>query len=558
MSRYDDREGFGDYPTGRRRIGRRGPGDDTDGWGGRGSASRSRSPQPARASRSARSARPARPARPGPRRRRTLLGTHRVLGLAAIFTTIAVVGMSLTAYGLLRNVYDGIHHETVTAQMLGPRPPKLNGSTNILLIGSDSRAGTNGKYGSTTAIGGSRSDTTMLLHISPDHAHAYVISFPRDSMVPVLNCNPDQEGHPGQTAAPGQLEPLNATFSYGGAPCLWKTLERTTHIFIDHFVEVGFSSFQKIVNDVGGISVCLPFPIRNWRAHLYMKAGRHIVHGAQALAFVRLRENIGDGSDLQRIQRQQVFLASAMQKIKQTNLLGDYKVITDAADAVLTDLSLTDMLGIANSMKGLSTSSLRFLTVPTGAYALDPNKVTWVQPQADNLFSAIAHDNHISKAEKAAKAAQKKSKAKPAPTVAPSQVQLEVLNGSGQYGVAGTTATGLSSLGFNVIGTGDAANFGYTSSVIEYSTASQLPQVNTLKKQVPGVQVQQATGLQPGTIALILGSKFTSLASGKAKQHGPSVATASQGLQGISGSQNICKDSSAFTGPLSPVPTPAG
>jgi LCP family protein required for cell wall assembly len=547
MSRYDDREGIGDYPSaGEGRAGsrgRRGRDEDTGGWGGQGPARRSRSPQPAR---------------PAPRRRSTLLGTHRVLGLAAIFTTIAVVGMSLTAYGLLRNVYDGIHHETVTAQMLGPRPPKLNGSTNILLIGSDSRAGTHGQYGSSAAIGGSRSDTTMLLHISPDHAHAYVISFPRDSMVPVYNCKPDQEGHPGQTVAPGALEPLNATFSFGGAPCLWKTLERTTHIFIDHFVEVGFSSFQKIVNDVGGISVCLPFPIRNWRAHLYMKAGIHKVSGAQALAFVRLRENIGDGSDLQRIQRQQLFLASAMQKIKQANLLGDYKVITDAAHAVLTDLSLTSMLGIANSMKGMGTSSLRFLTVPTGAYPADVNKVIWTQPQADNLFSAIAHDNHIYKAGKAAKAAQRKSKAKPAPTVAPAQVQLEVLNGSGQQGVAGTTATGLSNLGFNVIGTGDAANFSYASPVIEYSTASQIPEVNTLKKQVPGVQVQQATGLQPGTIALILGSKFTSLVGGTAKQHGPSVATASQGLQGISGNQNICRDSSAFTGPLSPVPAPTG
>ena len=545
MSRYDDREGIGDYPpSGRRHMGsqgRRGSGEDADSWGVRGSARRSRSPQPSR---------------PAPRRRRsTLLGTHRILGLAAIFTTVVVVGTSLTAYALLRNVYDGIHHETVTAQMLGPRPPKLNGSTNILLIGSDSRAGTHG-YGSSSVIQGSRSDTTMLLHISPDHAHAYVVSFPRDSMVPIYNCLPDREGHPGQTAAPGQLERLNATFSYGGAPCLWKTLERTTHIYIDHFVEVGFSSFKSIVNDIGGVSVCLPFPIRNWRAHLYMKAGLHVVHGAQALAFVRLRENIGDGSDTQRIQRQQLFLASAMQKIKQTNLLGDYKVITDVAHALTTDLTGTQMLGIANSMKGLSTSSLRFVTVPWVPYPGDPlAEVQWEDPQASGLFSAISHDNHIYKAVKAAKAAQKKAnKAKPVPTVAPSQVQLEVLNGSGQHGVATTTSTSLSNLGFNVVGTGDAANFSYTSSVIEYGSASQVPEVNTLKKELPGVQVQQTTGLQPGTIALILGSKFTSLAGGKTKSRGPSVAAASQGLQGISGNQNICKDSAAFTGPLSPVP----
>src|SRR5215831_9121214 len=488
-----------------------------------------------------------------PRRRMSFLGPHPILSAAAIISTVLVVGVSLVAYAAVRNVYDGINHEAVTAQMLGNRPPKLNGSTNILLIGSDSRAGTDGKFGKDVL--GSRSDTSMVLHIAPDHSHAYVISFPRDSMVPVYNCLPDQQGHPGQTAAPGQLEPLNATFSDGGAPCLWKTLEQTTHIHIDHFVEVGFNSFKSIVNDVHGINVCLPFAIRNYQAHLYLKAGLHKVYGAQALAFVRLRENIGDGSDLQRIQRQQLFLASAMQKIKQTNLLGDYKVLKDAADAVTTDLSLTDMLGIANSMKGLSNSSVRFVSVPVTTYLPDPARVQWQDPQANDLFSAIAHDNHIIKSAKAGK-----TKATPAPTVSPSQVQLEVLNGSGTIGVATTTASGLTNLGFNVIGTGDAPNgFSYTDSVIEYSSTSQLPAVNTLKKEVAGVQVKQDSSLQAGTLSLILGSKFTGLTGTQPgtqpKPKGPSVATlnSNNNFQGISANQNICKDSAAFAGPNSPL-----
>jgi LCP family protein required for cell wall assembly len=468
-----------------------------------------------------------------------------VLGVAAIVSTVLVVGVSLAAYAAVRNVYDGINHESITAQMLGNRPPKLNGSTNILLVGSDSRSGTNGKFG--RDVQGSRSDTTMLLHIAPDHSHAYVISFPRDSMVPVYNCLPDQQGHPGQTAAPTELEPLNSTFSNGGAPCLWRTLEHTTNIHIDHFVEVGFNSFKSIVNDVHGISVCLPFPIKNFQAHLNLPAGRQTVHGAQALAFVRLRENIGDGSDLQRIERQQLFLASAMQKIKQTNLLGDYSVMKDAAHAVTTDLSLTDMIGIANSMKGLSTQSVRFISVPVVDYPADPNRVVWEDPQAASLFSAIAHDNHILKAAKA--------KAKPVPTISPSLVQLEVLNGSGTLGLASTTATGLANLGFNVIGTGDAPNgFSYSNSVIEYSSTAQLPAVNTLKKEVAGVQVKQVGSLQAGTLSLILGSKFAGLAGKTStKARGPSVATLNS--QGISGNQNICNDTSAFAGPDSPVPT---
>ena len=487
------------------------------------------------------------PTDPGlPRRRLAFLGPHPILGAAAIISTVLVVGVSLVAYAAVRNVYDGINHEDVTAQMLGNRPPKLNGSTNILLIGSDSRAGTDGKFG--RDVLGARSDTSMVLHIAPDHSHAYVISFPRDSMVPVYNCLPDQQGHPGQTAqGAGVLEPLNATFSDGGAPCLWKTLEQTTHIHIDHFVEVGFTSFKSIVNDVHGINVCLPFAVNNAQAHLHLAAGLHKVYGAQALAFVRLRENIGDGSDLQRIQRQQLFLASAMQKIKQTNLLGDYKVIKDAADAVTTDLSLTDMLGIANSMKGLNTRAVRFISVPVTTYLPDPNQVQWEDPQSTELFSAVAHDNHILKAAK--------SKASPAPTVSPSKVQLEVLNGSGTVGIATTAATSLANLGFNVIGTGDAPNgFTYIDSVIEYGSATQLPAVNTLKKELAGVQVKQVSTLQAGTLSLILGSKFTGL-SGSQPASKPSAATLnSNNFQGISANQNICKDGAAFEGPNSPVP----
>ena len=547
MSRYDDPEGPGDLPVSgqRPRSPGRGlglPGEETEAWASHGQLLRDRS------------SRPGGPGNSGPKRRRgAFLGPHPVLAAVAIISTLLVVGVSLVAYAAVRNVYDGINHEDVTAQMLGNRPPKLDGSTNILLIGSDSRAGTGRRFG--RGVLGSRSDTTMLLHITPDHTHAYVISFPRDSMVPTYGCLPDQQGHPGQTAAPGSLEPLNATFSDGGAPCLWKTLEQTTHIRIDHFVEVGFNSFKAIVNDVGGISVCLPFAIRNPQARLFLSAGRHLVHGAQALAFVRLRENIGDGSDLQRIQRQQIFLASAMQKIRQTNLLGDYKVIKDAAHAVTTDLSLTQMLGIANSMKALNTKNVRFISVPVVPYTLDVNRVQWEMPQAGTLFTAVEHDTHILKAAKAAK-----GKAKRAPTVSPSKVQLEVLNGSGTMGVASTTATGLANLGFNVIGTGDAPNgYGYTDSVIEYSSATQLPEVNTLKKEVAGVQVKQVSSLQTGTLSLILGSKFTGLAAGQPKSGGaagPSVAALnSDNFQGISANQNICNDGAAFAGPDSPVST---
>ena len=101
----------------------------------------------------------------------------------------------------------------------------------------------------------------MLLHIPPTHNGAIVISFPRDTMVPIYQCANDGQGHHGQQAQLGGLEQLNWTFSYGGPACLWKTLEQVTRSHIDHFVEVDFSGFQSIVNDVGGVPVCLPYAI---------------------------------------------------------------------------------------------------------------------------------------------------------------------------------------------------------------------------------------------------------------------------------------------------------
>lgn len=482
---------------------------------------------------------------------------HPVLATIAIITTLVVVAGSLTAYVFYRKVYDSIHHETVTSQMLGVRPPKVNGALNVLVIGSDSRKGTHGRYG--TGIYGSRSDTAMLLHISPTHQRALVISFPRDSMVPVYGCLPDGHGHAGQQAAPGQFERLNATYSYGGAPCLWKTIEHTTGILINHFVEVNFSGFKSIVNDVGGISVCLPFPISDPASGLHLSAGRHTVNGTQALAFVRER-HVGLGSDLQRIQRQQYFLASAMQKVKQTNLLSEpsrvYAVAGDVARSLITDTGLTlpTMVAIANSMKSLSAGSLRFVSVPVVPYPGDPQaEVQWAQPAARELFRAVAHDTQLPKSAK--KSTSKKKTPRSTATVSPSHVRLQVLNGSGLNGVAGTTATQLTGRGFTVTGTGDAPAFDYTDPVIEYGSASQLAAVNTLKAQIPGAKVRQAAGLPPGTLSLILGSAFTGLSTPGAKPKpstSPSLADIGKNYGGIKGSTNICHDKGAFSGPDSP------
>jgi LCP family protein required for cell wall assembly len=550
MSRYEDPEGTGEYPAGGkrrmgpllRRNGRAGRTGDRDASG----HSRRGHGRPAPWERPAQSSNP-------PSRTRRILGRHPLVSVLAILATLTITFVSLSAYAAYRNVYDSIHHVTVTSGELGKRPPKLNGSENILIIGSDSRSGTHGRFG--RGIQGSRSDTSMILHISPTHTGAIVISFPRDTMVPIYQCDADGNGHPGQQGQFSGLEQLNSTFSYGGPACLWKTLEQITRIHIDHFVQVDFSGFKSIVNDVGGVPVCLPFAIKDPASRLNLPKGTSVVHGDQALAFVRER-HIGYGSDLQRINRQQVFLASLAQKIKQSSSLTAparlYNTVHDIASSLTTDTGLTfnGMYAIANSLKGLSTKALQFIMAPVAPYPLSPNDlVEFNQPPADQLFRAIARDNHILKTARQADNA----KAQPLPTVKPGQVQLQVLNGTSVAGLAATTATQLSARGFKVAQTGNAT--ATSSTVIEYASVSQMPQVNTLQQEIPGSQVKQVTGLKSSTLSLVLGSGFKGVGTHqpkKKKAKSASAAALSKNYGGVNGAANICKQSSAFTGPDNP------
>lgn len=488
---------------------------------------------------------------PGKTRRR------KILQWTSVVTTVVLVAASLVAYAAYRNVVDGVRHVNV-ANLLGKRPPQYTSAMNILVIGSDSRAGTNGQFGSAQAIAGARSDTMMLLHILPQHRGGVVISFPRDSVVPIIACQADGMGSPGQKAQPGSVEMLNATFAFGGPACLWKTLESMTGIFIDHFVEINFGGFQSVVNDLGGVNVCLPVAINDPASGLDLPAGPHHVNGAQALAFVRER-HIGLGSDLQRIQRQQFFMAALLQQINSKNVLSSapqlYTIAKDVAQTLTTDsgLSATTMLALAQSMKGMTSKAVQFTQVPVLPDPTDPNRVVWQQPQAGQLFSAVAHDQSVAKA--------KPSKQSPGPAapssapVSPAKVLVKVLNATATPGLAGKTGTTLTQRHFTVTGTGNAVAPSATT-IIQYTSASAAAQANALAQVVPNARVQQVTGITAGTVDLILGSDFTSLkaaagssGSGSAKSSSSALNNVTKTFGGITGNTNICNNRSAFSGP---------
>jgi LCP family protein required for cell wall assembly len=482
--------------------------------------------------------------KPTRRPRRSNARRLRALGWISAIMTLVVVSTSLVAYAEWRHLWGNIQKENVNG-LLGKRPPKYNSAMNILLIGSDSRAGSNKKFGQ--GIQGARSDTMILMHISPQRTGATLISFPRDSVVSTVGCQADGMGHLGQQASQ-QVEMLNATFDSGGAPCTWKTLETLTGIRIDHFIEIDFGGFQSMVNAVGGVTVCLPEAIHDPASKLNLSAGAHHVDGAQALAFVRER-HVGLGSDLQRIQRQQFFMASLAKQVTTSNMLGDPGKLLSLANAatrsLTTDsaLDVGTLLKIAESMRGLRASSVNMISVPVVADASDPNRVDWAQPAANVLFNAIKFDNEVHVAKAGKKKATPAMSAQAPKAANPSHVNVQVLNGTTTAGLAGQTATALQQRGFNLVGTGNADNTTHMQSVIQYASAKDLPAVEALSAVLSGVKTELVPSLQPGTLNLVLGSSFKGLKP-------PSNLTQAYG--GISGSTNICKDASAFSGPDQP------
>ncbi|WP_141311379.1 LCP family protein [Streptomyces spinoverrucosus] len=274
------------------------------------------------------------------------------------------------------------------------RPTALvRGAQNILLIGSDSRAGAgNRKYGRDS--GTERSDTTILLHLSAGRRSATAVSIPRDLMVDVPSCRrPD-----GSRTAPA-FAMFNYAFEKGGSACTIRTVERMTDIRIDHHAVVDFSGFKKLVDAVGGVRICVAEPIVDKEAKLRLPAGPVTLDGEQALGYVRARKSLGDGSDTDRMERQQQFLAALVQKLRGSDVLLNpvklYPVLDAATSSLTTDPGLASLRGLYDLVRGLRdipTERVQFLTVPRESYARDANRDQLMEPEARRLFERLRAD----------------------------------------------------------------------------------------------------------------------------------------------------------------------
>ncbi|TWV34055.1 LytR family transcriptional regulator [Streptomyces misionensis] len=340
------------------------------------------------------------PGRRGRGRRRKPRSAGRKTLLATAWVAAGVVVLGGAGAGYVYFKLNGNLHSVDINQMLGgDRPKKVdNGSENILVLGSDTRAGGNRKLGGGTDDGSARSDTAMIVHVYAGHKKASVVSIPRDTLVDRPACT-DTKGtaHP---AATGVM--FNEAYSAGGAACAVKTVESLTGIRMDHYLEVDFAGFQRLIDDLGGVPVTTTRAIDDPQSHLDLQAGTHTLNGQQALGLVRTRHGVGDGSDLGRIQLQQAFVKALIGQVKNVGVFSDPKKLYDLADtatkSVTTDSdlgSVNSLIEFANGLKGVSTKHMTMVTMPVRYDPADPNRVLLEKTKAQLVWNALRDDRPI-------------------------------------------------------------------------------------------------------------------------------------------------------------------
>jgi LCP family protein required for cell wall assembly len=299
----------------------------------------------------------------------------------------------------------------------------IEGGANILLIGSDTRVG---QFDSDEDVEGARNDVTMLVHVSEDHQQLTAVSFPRDLMVPIPACtNPET----GTTYPAAESAQFNTALGNGGVSCVVDTVENLTGLTVPYAGLITFDGVIEMSNALGGVDVCVATPIDDTFTGLHLTAGAHSLQGSDALAFLRSRHGVGDGSDLARISSQQVFLSALLRQVTADGTLSNPITLYKLAGAALSNMTLSDglartrtLVGLASALRGMSTSSMLFVQYPVVDDPADSARVVVDEAAAHTLNVALQTDERTTLSDSSTgRASQESSDAESAaPTASPS------------------------------------------------------------------------------------------------------------------------------------------
>jgi len=271
----------------------------------------------------------------------------------------------------------------------------LEENFSILIVGSDTREGQGENFGTST---NELNDVNILVKVNVEKNYMIAVSFPRDLLVSVPECTN------GNTTTPAADKiPLNNVLSRGGLPCVALTIEQLTGTPIVYAGMLTFTGVANISTAIGGVPVCVNAPLVDKYSGLnFPEAGEYEIEGWEALAFLRTRSSIGDGSDLSRINLQQQYLSSMLRKITEEQLLDDLPTLYNLAVIVSREALLSSSLGsidtlvaMARSLNTVSLENIMFVQFPVGS-AGDPEnypgKVIPKQPYADTLIELLQNN----------------------------------------------------------------------------------------------------------------------------------------------------------------------
>jgi LCP family protein required for cell wall assembly len=434
-----------------------------------------------------------------------------------IIAASVIVAFSLllgtSGYLYARYRYDQIPKVKISALAARTKP---GAPFNMLLVGSDSRqfvegSGQAGAFGSASTVTGQRSDVIIVARVVPATHEILMLSIPRDTWVDIPGDVPDISG----------MNRVNAAYN-SGPELLVQTIEKDFGIPINHYMEVGFEGFSNIVNALGGVYLDFSTPVKDTMSGLNIKTtGCQVVLGTQALALVRSRHleyetTSGwayDGmSDWSRIRRQEAFFRAVIAQVD-SDYADPFKLNSFIASAVKdvtidSTMSLSGLFSLESEFHSLSQKQLTTDVLPTTPTVLNGNDV---------LLPAQPYDSQMVKQFLAFGSSPPKPGAATttttAPSITPAQVSVEVLNGNGVAGSAGSAATQLQTLGYKIAGTTDAAQYTYTANEIEYPP-SQVAAARLLESDLAGgATLVPDSSLSGSSITLIIGSAYDGVTS---------------------------------------------
>ncbi|MPY81248.1 MAG: LytR family transcriptional regulator [Actinophytocola sp.] len=340
------------------------------------------------------------------REKRNRLDHRSILLAKVVFGALAMIVFLATgsAWGMktwYNSKFEQVAALDVNSADIKDAPAQL-GDENFLIVGSDTRAGADQEA---SGVSGARSDAVMVAHIPKDRDRGVVVSFPRDLEVTRPACqrwDPNTAQYTNEIVPEAPLAKLNTAYAVGGPRCVTKLIQQLTGMRMNHFIGIDFQGFKNMVDAVGGVTVKTDGPIIDGEmGTIATKAGPLPLKGDKALRYVRARKVQGDPtSDYGRMKRQQEFIGALLKKAMSQDVLMSPSKLTNFVDAFAAatfgeNVGVDQMLTLAQSMKGLDTGTITFLTVPTTGYANARGNEVLMEEGTNLLFKALINDTPL-------------------------------------------------------------------------------------------------------------------------------------------------------------------